>query len=397
MRLGFHYHVPAIHKSDGTYMPGYLGRFIDSLAGSCEGVVCFLHSPRPDELDRMDYLIASPNVRLVTIGPHASVMLRALQAGRYTAFPRRHASDLDLLLVRGPSPLLPAMVSASPVPTALLLVGDYLAGVGDLPQPRWRKEAIRLWSRWNKWGQMRAARRSLTFVNSRALYRELLGKVADLHEVRTTTLTKADFFERADTCQARPIRLLYAGRMDRAKGLSEMVQALGLLRERGENVVLDLVGWAEHGDPILEEIQAQAREKGIAEALHYAGPRPLGPELFEFYKKADIYIIASLASEGFPRTIWEAMAHSLPVVATRVGSIPDYVEDAAELVEPRNVPALAGAIQKVIQDSKLRQRLILHGRDHALQNTLENRSQEMMGHLIAYAARQKVITSGWPH
>ncbi len=46
-------------------------------------------------------------------------------------------------------------------------------------------------------------------------------------------------------------------------------------------------------------------------------------------KKADIYVIASRSSEGFPRTIWEAMAHCLPVVATKVGSIPAFIEGAA--------------------------------------------------------------------
>jgi glycosyltransferase involved in cell wall biosynthesis len=370
-------------------MPGSLGRFIDSLAQFCENVMCFMRSPRLDEFDRMDYRIVSPNVCLVDIGLYVSTIQRTLLARHYTAHLRRHASEMDLLLVRGPSPLLPAMVFASPVPTALLLVGDYLAGIDDLPQPRWRKEAIRLWSYWNKWGQNRAARRSLTFVNSRVLYRELDGRIPHLHEVRTTTLTGDDFFERDDTCKKRPVRMLYAGRMDRTKGLLQMTEALANLRENGEDVVLDLVGWVERGDPILEEVQSLAYERGVADALHYAGPRPLGPELFAFYRQADIFLTASLASEGFPRAIWEAMAHSLPVVATSVGSIPDYAEGAAVLVEPRNVPALAGAIQKVIQDSKLRRGLILSGRERALQNTLEDRSQEIMEHLIAYNAKQK--------
>lgn len=388
MRLGFHYHVPALLKSEGIYMPGYLGRFIDSLAGLCEGVVCFLHNPRPDELDRMDYRIVSPNVRLVDIGPHASTIQRTLKARRYASFLRDHDSDLDLLLVRGPSPLLPAMVSASPVPTALLLVGDYLAGVDDLPQPRWRKEAIRLWVRWNKWGQMCAARRSLTFVNSRVLYRELHGQVADLHEVRTTTLTRDDFFERADTCQKRPVRLLYVGRMDRAKGLFEMVQALVWLREHGEDVVLDLVGWAERGDPILEEIRVLAREKGIAGALHYAGPRPLGPELFAFYRRADIFVIASLASEGFPRTIWEAMAHSLPVVATDVGSIRQLINDTALIISPDRPDMISDAVLRIIHDKKLRQKMVQRGFDLAKTMTLEVQTKKLVQLILEYVHNQ---------
>ena len=191
----------------------------------------------------------------------------------------------------------------------------------DLPQPRWRKEAIRLWARWNKWGQMRAARNSLTFVNSRVLYDEMKHTLPNLYETRTTTLTEDDFFIRSDTCQSRPYRLLYVGRMDRTKGLLQIVEALALLVEHGEDVVLDLVGWPEHNDPVLNELEGLARTKHVDRRVHYLGGKSLGPELFNCYKQADIFVIASLF-EGFPRTIWEAMAHSLPVVATRVGSIP---------------------------------------------------------------------------
>jgi glycosyltransferase involved in cell wall biosynthesis len=270
------------------------------------------------------------------------------------------------------------MVSDSPVPTALLLVGDYVAGINELPQPRWRKEAIRLWSYWNKWGQNRAVRRSLTFVNSRVLYRELQGKTLHLHEVRTTTLTREDFFERTDTCQTRPIRLLYVGRMDRAKGLLQMVQAVASLRERGEEVVLELVGWAERGDPVLQEIEALSHQNGIANSVHYAGSRPLGPELFAFYRQADIFLIASLASEGFPRTIWEAMAHSLPVVATRVGSIPLLIEGAASLILPGSAEAIAEAVEQLIHTPALRQEQIKAGFARVQEITLENQTGELV-------------------
>lgn len=388
MKLGFHYHVPAISKEDGIYMPGYLGRFIDSLAELCDQVICFLHSPRPDEIARMDYKILSGNVRLVDIGPHASVIKRTVNSKTYTAFLERHAADMDVLLVRGPSPLLPAMVAASPVPSALLLVGDYLAGVNDLPQPLWRKEIIRLWSYWNKWGQNRATRRSLTFVNSRVLHDELKNKASNLHEIRTTTLTDDDFFIRTDTCQSEPYRLLYVGRIDRAKGLLQMVEAVALLKKRNQDVVLDLVGWQEPGDSILEEIQSLAKENYITDRVHYLGSFPLGPELFMCYQQADIFVTASLVSEGFPRTIWEAMANSLPVIASRVGSIPAFIEGAAELIPPGSIESLADSISKLIQHPEVRQNLIVRGLELARGNTLETQSGIMMEQMKDWLADQ---------
>ena len=233
---------------------------------------------------------------------------------------RNECRGLDVMLIRGPTPLLATVARAvEGVPLALLLVGDYLAGVNDLPQPRWRMEAIRLWAWRNYRQQLRLARRNLTLVNSRLLYEQLRPLVPELHEVRTTTLTADDFFRREDTCQMAPYHLLYTGRMDRAKGLFEMVEAVALLVSQGEDVILDLVGWPAENDTIMTELAKLAQARKVSDPVLYHGYKKVGPELFACYKQADIYVIASRSSEGFPRSIWEAMAHSLPVVATRGG------------------------------------------------------------------------------
>jgi glycosyltransferase involved in cell wall biosynthesis len=167
-----------------------------------------------------------------------------------------------------------------------------------------------------------------------------------------------------------------------------MVQAVALLRERGEDVILELVGWAERGDPILEEIQALAREKDIMGAIQYAGSRPLGPELFAFYRQADIFLIASLASEGFPRAIWEAMAHSLPVIATKVGSIPSLVEDAAVLITPGSAETIANAVLNLIQNPEIRQNMIRQGFERVQGVTLENQTGELMAKIKTWLEKK---------
>lgn len=379
MRLGFHYHIPAEQHDGRIWVPGYLGRFLDGLAGRVERLDLFLHEPRAAERAQLDYALQAGNARLISLGPHGSVPQRLLHAGRILAPLRAGRGELDALLIRGPSPLLPAAArAAGRVPVALLLVGDYLAGVDDLPQPRWRKEAIRAFSWWNARGQLAAARRGLTIVNSRVLYRQLEGRVPRLVETRTTTLTEADFYVRADTCAARPARLLYTGRMDRAKGLMDILQALIALTRAGEDLALDLVGMPEKGDAILDELQAAAAAAGVAERVRYLGYHAVGPDLFQFYRQADLFVLASRASEGFPRTIWEAMAHSLPVVATRVGSIPDFIEGAAELVEPKDLPGLENAIRTLLHDSELRKRNIAAGLQLARTVTLEAQVPQMV-------------------
>ena len=373
MKLGFHYHAPAIEKDDGIYMSGFLGCFIDSLASYCEHVQCFLHSPRVDEISMMDYRIIAQNVSLTDIGPHTSIINRTLKSRSYTSAVHKNRSHLDAMLLRGASPLLPAMAAASPVPTILLLVSDYLEGVSDLPQPRWRKEAIRLWSYWNKWGQNRAVRHSLTFVNSRVLHDEFLGKTPYLYETRTTTLSERDFFVRTDTCQIHPIHLLYTGRISVSKGLFDILDAMCQLITQGEDLILDIVGWPEKGEEdILDKIFSFAQKNGIRDRIIYHGYKTVGPELFAYYRRADIFVLASRSSfEGFPRTIWEAMAHSLPVVATQVSSIPAFIEGSAELVNPGQPDELAGAIACLIHQPELRRSYIQRGLELARNNTLE--------------------------
>lgn len=384
VRLGFHYHVPAVRRSDGIYMPGYLGRFVDALAVHCERIVLFLHTPLPDEMPLMDYRIQSSSVDLVEIGPHEPVPKRVIRAlSLVVPRVRKWRDKLDVMLIRGPSPLLPLVAwAAKPLPTALLIVGDYLAGVEDLPQPLWRKALIRLWAYWNRWGQDHVAKRSLTFVNSHKLYEDLSSFVPNLIETRTTTLTEKDFFVRDDTCLNPPYRLLYVGRIATEKGILDILEALALLVEQGENIVFDLVGWFQKNDITLEELRKRAIILNLTERVHYHGYKPVGPDLFAFYRQSDIFVIASRSSfEGFPRVIWEAMAHSLPVVATKVGSIPVFLQGAAELVEPCNPWALADGISSLLHDPERRQRYIKIGRELARQNTLESQTEYLIREL----------------
>jgi glycosyltransferase involved in cell wall biosynthesis len=395
LRLGFHYHVPAVSRDGHIYMPGSLGRFLDGLAVHFQRVVCFLHAPRWSELAQMDYRILAENVELVEIGPRVSVPARELFAPRFTHPLKKRLDDLDLVLVRGPSPLLPAMTNAArPLPTALLIVGDYLSGVNDLPQPGWRKELIRAWSRRNTRQQWQVARRSLTIVNSHKLFCQAEAEIQNLVEIRTTTLTAADFFLREDTCQAAPYHVLYTGRMAREKGLLDALEALSILKKDGIDIVFDLVGPQENNDPLLDEIKTRANLLDVSGQVVYHGYRPIGPELFDFYIQSDIYLIAS-HHEGFPRTIWEAMAHGLPVTATSVGSIPDYLQNGREalLVPSKQPQEMAAALKRLILEPGLRRGLIQNGYRLARENSIETRSTEMAHQIITWMSGSQKINS----
>ena len=101
----------------------------------------------------------------------------------------------------------------------------------------------------------------------------------------------------------------------------------------------------------------------------------------QLYRDAQIYIIASVSDfEGFPRTIWEAMANSCPVIATRVGSIPHYLEHErhALLIEPKDVEGIVEAVKRLLSDEALRQKLIRNGYALAQTNTLEIQTKRLV-------------------
>jgi glycosyltransferase involved in cell wall biosynthesis len=97
------------------------------------------------------------------------------------------------------------------------------------------------------------------------------------------------------------------------------------------------------------------------------------------YRMADIYILPSYY-EGFPRTLWEAMANSVPVICTSVGSIPleldNYID--ALIIEPRNINEIKISIENLLVDSVLRKTLIKNGIIKASQNTLEIQSKKLI-------------------
>lgn len=385
MRLGFHYHIPAISRNGTIFMPGYLGVFIDSLAEYCEHIVCFMHNPLEGELEKLDYQIKGNNVILVNIGPHASVPNRLLHSAGTRKKILAWKEKIDLMLVRTPTMLIPIFSKKFPVPIALFVIGDYLTGIKQLRQPRLRKILIHLLLKWNWWHQIKIARNSLVIAAGEDLYDKMKPLAHYTTKIKTTTLNTKDFYVRDNTCQNDTINLLFVGRYDKSKGLFELFKAMELLKNGKNKFHLNIAGWTEKDNTILKELGEYAVKLGVEQLVTNHGYKKLGPDLFSLYRKADIYVMPTKFDE-FGRTIWEAMAHSLPVVSTKVGSIPLQLTDGkdAVLVEPGDSFALAEVIKKVAESQEFRMMLIKNGRELASQNTLEIQSEKMVFELEKY-------------
>lgn len=98
---------------------------------------------------------------------------------------------------------------------------------------------------------------------------------------------------------------------------------------------------------LFDESRELAGQLGIAERVIFLGRRNDVPGILD---AADAGVLSSVGSEGFSRAVLEYMTKGLPTVATRVGAVPDLIEDGVQgmVVEPENADALAAALEKVL-------------------------------------------------
>lgn len=391
MKVGFYYHSPLSARDGGFYLPGYIGVFVDALAAEVEGLRLFLHRADGNQVKSADYRLQSANIEWIDLGPKTPAWHRSLFHAGLLKRIGGAAEGVDILLVRGPTPLAPyfGKMRGLKAPIAYMVVGDYGEGAAHMAADTIRSRVVGRYLQWNDRRFKHALRGQLVLVNSRELHRTYADITQDIYEVRTTTLSKDTFFERADTCQGASIRLLFTGRIVRDKGLRELLQAAHVLMAEGLPIQVDLVGWEDDpARPMERELGGLAHTLGIGERVHFHGFKRLGAELNERYRMADVYVLPSY-HEGFPRTIWEAMANGLPVVATSVGSIPDFLspEEHALLVRPKDVQALAAAIRRVVEEGDLRRSLIRNGSELAMEMTLDTQSRRLVDILAARLGR----------
>jgi glycosyltransferase involved in cell wall biosynthesis len=157
------------------------------------------------------------------------------------------------------------------------------------------------------------------------------------------------------------------GRFDHAKGYPYLLDALAQVRRHDSRIHLLLAGRGEQES----ELREQASKIGIESALHFTG---FVADVREPLACTDIYAQPSLC-EALPIGILEAMAMSLPVVATRVGGVPEEIVEGETgcIVPARRTDALAKAILSLASDPALRQRMGEQGRRRVLQHFTNER------------------------
>ncbi len=153
---------------------------------------------------------------------------------------------------------------------------------------------------------------------------------------------------------------LSVGRIEAYKGFGDILAAFERLEEQGR--LPRSWAWVVVGSGGYSRVLERRRRHGIAGHLALAG-RVSETLLHALYARADVFVHAT-HYEGSSLVTLEAMAHALPVVATRAGGIPDKVDQTTgRLVEPGDVAGLAAALAELSAGKGVRRRLGAAGRE----------------------------------
>ena len=135
--------------------------------------------------------------------------------------------------------------------------------------------------------------------------------------------------------------VLFIGNLVPVKGLETLVNVCAILHTRGVRLQCCLIGQGALGQSLSRQIASA----GLEQVVHLLGPRPL-EQLPDWYQAASVFVLPS-RSEGIPNVILEALACGTPVVASRVGGIPEILNEAS-MVPSGDAAALADAIERAI-------------------------------------------------
>ncbi len=145
--------------------------------------------------------------------------------------------------------------------------------------------------------------------------------------------------------------ILFLGTLSIHKGVTHVVRAMARVAQECPEARLVLVG----SGPLEIELRRLVAELGLGEHVLFAG-RAHYEEVPAFLAAGDVLVLPSL-NEGLPRVILEAMAMARPVVASRVGGVPELVQDGETglLTAPRDEAALAESLLRLAKDPSLRE------------------------------------------
>ena len=184
--------------------------------------------------------------------------------------------------------------------------------------------------------------------------------------------------------EACPLVFVFC-RLNQMKGVDYFLEAAAKVARQRPDVRFLIAGDGAH----KRELEYRAAEVGLRDRTIFAGFRCDVPALLA---EASLSVLPSL-SEGLSNSLLESMAAGVPAIAARVGGNPEVIDDEVTglLVPPRDPAALAGAMERLLEDQQLARRFGEAGRRRVEENFSVERSvreiERLYGRLVAERAR----------
>jgi len=189
-----------------------------------------------------------------------------------------------------------------------------------------------------------------------------------------TSLLTADQIERARQSAARDrrgpgLRVLYTGRLSKAKNVDVLLRAAARLRAAGHDVTATIIGTG----PERDSLGALASELGIADCVEFTGGLPF-ESVIDRLSAADVLVLAS-ETEGWPKSIAEGMAFGLACIGSNVGFVPQMLEGRGFAVAPRDEDGLTSALLRIAESpgrlAEMRQNAAIWAQRYSLEGLRE--------------------------
>jgi len=168
--------------------------------------------------------------------------------------------------------------------------------------------------------------------------------------------------------------ILFVGRLTQAKGVDVLLRAIKILKNKySKNLKIAIVG----DGPLKENLNNLTAELGVNGEVKFLGVRK---DIEELMVSSKIFVLPS-RWEGLPMVILEAMSRGMSIIATKVGGIPELIENGKEgiLISPEDSETLARAISSLLKNEELQEKLSQAAYEKVRENySIETYSAKML-------------------
>ena len=326
---------------------------------------------------------------------YPAVSPRALAANALPAIRAmwRHLDKVDHVWVFGPHPFGLLLVVLAAVRRRRVTLGvrqETIAYFASRMTPGGRRIGLPLVVRLLDASWRMLSRKLPTTVVGPVIEKAYGGPRTGLYEMSVSLVRRCDLGSTGPRRELTgPIELLTVGRLAPEKNPMLLLDALAMLHTRYPDRFR--ITWVGDGE-LRSAVRERVAELNLEKVVSLPGFVPIGEELTGYYRRSDLFVLASV-TEGLPQALIEAQANAVPIVSTDVGAVGVVLDHgrAGVLVPSGDPVALAESISQLVADNDRRFALVQRGRELAEMRTLEVTAASTAAFLAADTRQRTLV------